>query len=575
MSDLYSDLNLKEGTKIVLGDSGVSISSSGSVVLDSGCTTSLGDIATKAYIDSCLSGVVTTESFSDECVAGAAYLDGEKIDVCTHLIIGSGTACVALKGSNIHLEAVSGEIVFDADYDIRFSKTPVTWSTSGYVNLATEKYVNEAISGIESSGGTVSGDYLPATQDESGCYYIDNNVNVKEKLTFVCATELGDPVTYAACGSISVNDPLIGINVLSNHGVNLCSCVDVNISAACDINISASCIKFEFHGTNFKFPQKTSCSCEYIIATTDDIVATTDDVVIKNCTSSQYVCGKLEIEEIKTCTPIAFASTQVISVSDNGSVFYVPEKTGGCYTLATTDDLSSCSISGDYLPATKEDSGCYFVEEDVYFTHCVGFGCCLPSGLMKFGAISTSYYSSGKKWLTLESVGSTCIAAPNGCIVFQQKDAVFSFPANLSGVYSLVVKEETSSPFPTSYEIYTECTTSGIKAGAVGYCSQGIPTFEEGCGSGIYFCAVEYLAIHGCAGVSLHTGDPSHGCGYTTYVPAKFPYSPCSSSAFCATIVTSPGYDSSGCGLQICVLSQSDYDAMCEHGMTTLYFIKG
>ena len=41
-----------------------------------------------------------------------------------------------------------------------------------------------------------------------------------------------------------------------------------------------------------------------------------------------------------------------------------------------------------------------------------------------------------------------------------------------------------------------------------------------------------------------------------------------------STIVTSPGYSDSGCGLQICVLTQSEYSSMSQHGMTTLYFIK-
>lgn len=275
--------------------------------------------------------------------------------------------------------------------------------------------------------------------------------------------------------------------------------------------------------------------------------------------------------------------------SDSGYVNLATEK----YVDEAISGIESSggTVSGDYLPATQDESGCYYVEERVSFTSGIQFVCCSSyncTEAVPVGCIYSSYngcdipkciHICSGCHLDLYAPSSVCIAS-HGSVFFQQKNAFFYLPNKICGSYTLVVTDDTTccvSSYPSSYTIYL-CSTSscgGGEAGTIGYCVGGIPTFEEGCGSGVYFCSNAYLAIYGCAGVSLHTGDPSHGCGYTTYVPARFPYSPCSSSAFCATIVTSPGYDSSGCGLQICVLSQSDYDAMCEHGMTTLYFIKG
>lgn len=107
------------------------------------------NFVTKQYVDIGISnascGVVVAEDFSSKTVAGSIYLCGKSIDVYTPLIIGSGCACVGLKGSDIHLESVSGGIVFDANHDIRFSKIPVAPAVAcGYVNLATEEYVDEA-----------------------------------------------------------------------------------------------------------------------------------------------------------------------------------------------------------------------------------------------------------------------------------------------------------------------------------------------------------------------------------------------------------------------------------------------
>lgn len=480
MSDVYSDLNVKNGSKIVLGESGVAISSSGCVVLGDGSSKDLSDMATKSYVDSKLS--------NSTCYSGCEYLlfcpeDPHNCGTvaklkanyqstllstnnCYRLVLQSEQECVIThSGWGIHF-GIGGTYL---NPDVKFS---LPEKDSGTYTLATTDDIP--------SGGTVSGDYLPATNEPllgGNCSFY----NVKDAVLFskACVHLINPDVNKGVIYFDSVGDTSAKASFVEGGWT------DNNSKCKSFLDLGACCVMFYSGNACFQFPEKPSAETPYTLATTEDITGLCGAEYLKLCcsSSSQTVDGPVCFNNLTINNPINLGS--ICFVHCCGRVFQLPNKQCGTYTLATTEDVGGSGCM----------SGCVYAS--CYLVYCACYG----------GVVGRLHYNGSNDVLSLDSCSKN-------------------------------IRIKTFSEGNVSVDSYRDVV---INAG----------------------CSISFS--------SSYTDD-----AFCVYVPNRLPYSGCSEgSAYeTATIVTSPGYSSSGCGLQICVLTQSEYSSMSQHGMTTLYFIK-
>lgn len=216
----------------------------------------------------------------------------------------------------------------------------------------------------------------------------------------------------------------------------------------------------------------------------------------------------------------------------SNATFRLPEVTSGRYTLAITDDVSGCGA--EYLKLC-----CSTIQ--------------MVSGLVCF--------SCGINVNSI-TVGQPISLANNNCFAFYS-GATFQLPNKQQcGIYTLATTEDISGSgccYPTCYPLYSECSKlvsvfcyeSSYNRAALRTCGTGIYINTEQAGD-IHIDSYKNVIIN--AGCSIFfSNDTSAFC---MFVPSHLPYM---EDTIESTIVTSPGYTESGCGLQICVLTLCQY----------------
>lgn len=284
-----------------------------------------------------------------------------------------------------------------------------------------------------------------------------------------------------------------------------------------------------------------------------DVSCSTDDIT-EYTVSGKLIAGGDSVELVSGCIVIIDApggacikSNKCVMVQSGCSLFNFPNKGNGTYTLATTEDITGL-CDANYLKLC-----CSTIQ--------------MVSGLVCF--------SCGINVNSI-TVGQPISLANNNCFAFYS-GATFQLPNKQQcGIYTLATTEDISGSgccYPTCYPLYSECSKlvsvfcyeSSYNRAALRTCGTGIYINTEQAGD-IHIDSYKNVIIN--AGCSIFfSNDTSAFC---MFVPSHLPYM---EDTIESTIVTSPGYTESGCGLQICVLTLCQYQNMSEHGMTTLYFI--
>lgn len=400
--------------------------------------------------------------------------------------------------------------------------------SSDLSDMATKSYVDSKLSDFCTSGCVAC---------YSGCEYL-----------------LFCPEDPHNCGTVAKLKADYQNTLLS---ANTCYRLILQSEQECVITHSGWGIHFGIGGTyqnpdvKFSLPEKDSGT--YTLATTDDITpggSVSGDYLQLNSTEKQNIASPIQFDGSVYLNDggcgIIMSNCEAFVYSN--ATFRLPEVTTGRYTLATTDDISSL-CDADYLKL------CCSTTQTV-------------SGLV--------YFSCG---INVNDIGIShpISLSNNNCFAFYN-GATFQLPNKQQcGIYTFATTEDISGSgccYPTCYPLYSECSKlvsvfcyeSSYNRAALRTCGTGIYINTEQAGD-IHIDSYKNVIIN--AGCSIFfSNDTSAFC---MFVPSHLPYM---EDTIESTIVTSPGYTESGCGLQICVLTQSEYSSMSQHGMTTLYFIK-